>query len=87
LLESKSKSFSFCVSWKIILMCIIELKENIAIQNFAEVLREIMPNFLEIAPVLRSRSRSRKESHHLVGASAGAVMRCGSGSDYGIKHG
>jgi hypothetical protein len=32
-----------------------------------------------VLPVLRSRSWSRKESHHLVGA--GAVTRCGSGSD------
>jgi hypothetical protein len=36
-------------------------------------------------PVLRSWSRSRKEPHLLVGA--GAVTRCGSGSDNGIKHG
>jgi hypothetical protein len=38
------------------------------------------------------RSRSRKEPHLLVGAGAGAVLRCGSGSDgsgsdNGIKHG
>jgi hypothetical protein len=33
------------------------------------------------------RSRSRKEPHHLVGAGAGAVTRCGSGSHNGIKHG
>jgi hypothetical protein len=38
------------------------------------------------------RSQSRKEPHLLVGAGAGAVTRCGSGSngsgsDNGIKHG
>jgi hypothetical protein len=40
--------------------------------------------------VLRSWSRSRKEPHLLVGAGAGAVTRCSSGSngsDNGIKHG
>jgi hypothetical protein len=36
-------------------------------------------------PVLRS--RSRKEPHHFDGAGAGAVTRCGSGSDNGIYHG
>jgi hypothetical protein len=39
-----------------------------------------------------ARSRIRKEPHHLVGAGAGALTRCGSGSDgsgsnNGIKHG
>jgi hypothetical protein len=35
--------------------------------------------------VLGSRSWSRKDPHHLV--RPGAVTRCGSGSDNGIKHG
>jgi hypothetical protein len=38
----------------------------------------------QVSAVLRSRSRSRKEPHLLVGA--GAVTRCGSGSDNGITH-
>jgi hypothetical protein len=33
------------------------------------------------------RSRIRKEPHLLVGAGAGAVTRCGSGSNSGIYHG
>jgi hypothetical protein len=31
-------------------------------------------------------SQSRKEPHHLVGAGAGTVTQCDSGSDNGIKH-
>jgi hypothetical protein len=54
-----------------------------------KILRNIKSLGTGCQPVLRSQSRSRKEPHLLVGA--GAVTRCGSGSDgfgsyNGIKH-
>jgi hypothetical protein len=63
------------------------LRAVAALHALARIATCRIPSLNRICIYSVLRSRSRKEPHLLVGAGAGAITRCGSGSDNGIKLG